>query len=203
LFGVPVKAFKGSIVDDSATAWEEIEPLLTGTTDAQGKVTWKCDKCLPQGEYTIIAKYQEQFQVSQISDSNSGWNTECSGVVEQRLAFSEDIQAQQVVDDYVTVSYGRVMYNRRTGQYSYTATITNNSDVDLEGPVWLVIQNLQPDVASVANANGSVNGNPYIEALGTGASLQSGESISNVTLLITNPSRLRITFDDQVLAVLP
>ena len=200
-----VKVFKtDSIPADYSLedAFTKLEPVLAGTTNFDGNSDWQSGaRCLLNDNYTIIAQYSGDYgQASIARDTEAGWQDACSGFIEKQIGFG---QASQVaVDDRVTVSYGRVMYNRRTGEYSYTATLVNNSNTNLAGPVWLVIQNLLPADATITNADGLVNGNPYVEALGSGIAFNSADTLTR-TLIILNRSRYRITFDDQVLAVIP
>jgi hypothetical protein len=91
LIGAPVKAFAGSITEDPANVWEatDIEPVLTGTSGISGEVKWECNKCLPQGTYTILAKQQDKYQTLEVTESDSGWGEKCSGLIEQTVAFVE------------------------------------------------------------------------------------------------------------------
>ena len=175
---------------------------MAGITDFDGNTTWQSgSRCLLNDDYTIIAEYGGDYGQAAIArDAEPGWQDACSGFIEKQIVFGPP--PPQPVDDLVTVSYGRVMYNRRTGEYSYTATLVNASGTDLQGPVWLAIENLLPAGALITNADGEVNGSPYIEALGSGVAFNSGQTLSSV-LIIKNPSRYRITFDDQVLAIIP
>lgn len=183
-------------------AFTNLDPVLAGTTNFDGNTTWDTGaRCLLNENYTIIAQYGGDYGEAAIArDTDAGWQDACSGFIEKQIVFGQ--AAQVPVDDLVTVSYGRVMYNRRTGEFSYTATLVNNSNTDLEGPVWLVIANLVPTTAVVVNADGQLDGQPYIEVLGSGIAFKSGQTISRA-LIIKNPSRYRITFNDQVLAVIP
>ena len=183
-------------------AFTNLDPVLAGTTNFDGNTTWDTGaRCLLNENYTIIAQYGGDYGEAAIArDTDAGWQDACSGFIEKQIVFGQ--AAQVAVDDLVTVSYGRVMYNRRTGEFSYTATLVNNSDTDLEGPVWLVIANLVPTTAVVVNADGQLDGQPYIEVLGSGIAFKSGQTISRA-LIIKNPSRYRITFNDPVLAVIP
>jgi hypothetical protein len=204
----PVRVYEQAIVDglDLQEAWARGPDSadLNGLTSTEGWATWDEDLCKLQNDYTAIAYYQDEYKDVSFSKDGDTWAAQCDGVIEKTILFGQlDQGGQEVVDDLVTVSYGRVTYNRRTGQYSYAATLSNVSNTDLKGPLWLVIQNLQPAAAVVTNADGQVDANPYIEALGDGASFNSGDTLSNITIVITNTSRQRITFADQVLAVKP
>ena len=205
---VPIRIYENADIEglDLSQAWATgpDAAALTGTTDLEGWAVWTENLCKIEADYTAIAYYQNEYKDASFTQAEDGWLLQCGGVIEKTILYGEvDTGGQEVVDDLVTVSYGRVIYNRRTGQYSYTVTMVNNSDVDLKGPVWLVIENLLPAGAVVSNADGQMDGNSYIEAFGDGVSFNAGDTLSNITLIITNTSRLRITFDDQVLAVKP
>jgi hypothetical protein len=202
---VPIKVFKEEDIPADISAEEAfttLDPLLSGKTNFDGNTDWQTgSRCLINENYRIIAKYDGGFpEAAIVKDTEPGWNTGCSGFINKEIVFGQ--ASQVVVDDLVSVSYGRVMYNRRTGEFSYTATIVNNSNTDLEGPVWLVIANLLPTTAVVVNADGQLDVHPYIEVLGSGIAFKSGQTISRA-LIIKNPSRYRMTFDDQVWAVIP
>jgi hypothetical protein len=199
---VPIKVFKAAADISAEEAFTTLDPVLSGKTNFDGNTDWQTgSRCLINENYRIIAKYDGGFpEAAIVKDTEPGWNTGCSGFINKEILLGQ--ASQVLVDDLVSVSYGRVMYNRRTGEFSYTATIVNNSNTDLEGPVWLVIANLVPTTAVVVNADGQLDGHPYIEVLGSGIAFNSGQTISRA-LIIKNPSRYRITFIDQVLAVIP
>ena len=92
LFDIPVKVFVGSITQEPENIWEGtgVEPVLTGTTGINGEVKWKCNKCLGKGVYTVLAKYQDDYQVIEVTESDSGWSEKCSGLIEQTMIFSEE-----------------------------------------------------------------------------------------------------------------
>ena len=183
-------------------AFADFDPVLAGTTEFDGNTTWQSGtRCLLNEDYLIIAEYGGDYGQAEIAkDTEAGWKQACSGFIEKQITFGGPLQV--AVDDRVTVSYGSVIYNRRSGEYSYTATLVNSSAAGLQGPVWLVVQNLLPSDAVITNADGLVDGHPYLEVLGAGMAFDAGQSLSKA-LIIKNPSRYRITFDDQVRAVMP
>jgi hypothetical protein len=91
LFGVPVKVFAGSLTQDPENIWEGtgVTPILIGATKTNGEAEWECDKCLAKGVYTVLAKYQNNYQAIEIAESDSGWDDGCSGVIEQTMVFIE------------------------------------------------------------------------------------------------------------------
>jgi len=95
LFDVQVKVFQtADIPADSqpADSWTAIESVLSGSTDTKGDVVWgSCDSCMPAGDYTIIAKNKDEYQVAQITSSDSGWDTGCSGVITKSISYGEPV----------------------------------------------------------------------------------------------------------------
>ena len=93
LFQVPVKAFKTSEIPDGyepADTWSTIEPILSGVTDTKGRTIWGvCKTCVPADDYTILAFYKDEFLVSEIAASDSGWNAGCSGLLAKTITYSE------------------------------------------------------------------------------------------------------------------
>ena len=111
---------------------------------------------------------------------------------------------QVVVDDLVSVSGDIVRYDRQTGQSSVEFTITNTSDTAIEGPIWLVIENISDPNITLANSDGTTSdGKLYIDLsthLDDGR-LDPGESVT-IRLYFNNPDRLRFTFEPSVLGVI-
>jgi uncharacterized repeat protein (TIGR01451 family) len=64
-----------------------------------------------------------------------------------------------------------------TRPFSQQITITNTSDHALSGPLALVLKGL-PAGATLANAGGTYQGNPYINVLGDGQVLAPGQSVT-------------------------
>jgi hypothetical protein len=93
LFGIPVKAFAGSITGDPANVWTEteLEAVLSGTTEINGDVKWKCNLCIPQSTYTILLKIADGFQKFEIPEADIGWGEACSGVIEQGFIYEEPV----------------------------------------------------------------------------------------------------------------
>jgi hypothetical protein len=95
LFQVPVKIFRTETVaannNDLALVWNEV-PVLEGTTNNEGFAVWQSDEpCLTEGNYTVIAKYSENYKDSAITSSDTGWvDASCSGVIEKEIAYGEE-----------------------------------------------------------------------------------------------------------------
>ena len=101
------------------------------------------------------------------------------------------------------IAFSGVRYNRRTRQFYSAVTITNTSEMELEGPVWLKIKNLKPAGASLVNADGIHFGEPYMIMLGEEEKWPPGQALPAKTLYYSNPVKQRLNFDDQVFAVVP
>jgi hypothetical protein len=113
LFDIPVKAFAGSITQAPENVWEAtgVEPVLTGATGISGEVKWQCTKCLPQGTYTILAKYQDDYQAIEITESDSGWDEKCSGLIERTILFR--LPPLMVADRFSVFGLNSVQIGRR------------------------------------------------------------------------------------------
>lgn len=91
---VPVKVFKtGDIPQglDLKDIWSDVEPVLLGTTDfGDGLVkTWDGSPCQPQGNYTAIARYQGDYEKAILEVGDTGWASECSGLITKQIVFGE------------------------------------------------------------------------------------------------------------------
>ena len=63
----------------------------------------------------------------------------------------------------VSLGFGSITYNSKTGLYSETVTLTNTTERALTGPMSLELTNL-PSGVVLTNATGKTNGNPYIDS---------------------------------------
>lgn len=141
--------------------------------------------------------------------NNGGWIkvsaipvNDPTGVTSAELVILGEV-SQTVVNDLVSVDYSGLRYDRRTREFYLTATLTNTSSSVLEGPVWLSITNLQPTEATLNNSDGFQDGKPYLAVLQEGEIWQPGQVLAPETLFFSNPTRVRISFFEQILAVLP
>lgn len=108
------------------------------------------------------------------------------------------------VDDLVSVSMGRVGYDRRTGQFSVNVTITNMSVAVIGSPVAIVIETISSPNVTVANADDTTSdGKPYIELSGLleNGVLCPGESVAT-RVYFNNQNRVRFTFQPSVWGVI-
>jgi len=96
----------------------------------------------------------------------------------------------------VSLSFGSITYNKKTGLYSETVRLTNNTSGTLMGPMSLELTNL-PSGVVLTDATGTTNGNPYICFLNSGKTLKKGASVS-IALTFTAPSQSDITFGTEV-----
>lgn len=115
-----------------------------------------------------------------------------------------DLSSLQSVNADVTTAY--VGFNRRTGEMSYNATITNNTSQAISGPIYLEISNITPAGISVVNADDtSTAATPLIlfnvsnlDPVNV-SNLDPGQS-STRPLTFLNPTRARFDFTSRVFA---
>lgn len=108
------------------------------------------------------------------------------------------------VDELVSVSMGRVGYERRTGKFSVNVTITNMSVAVIGSPAAIVIETISSPNVTVANADGiTSDGKPYIELSGLleNGVLCPGESVAT-RVCFNNPNRVRFTFQPSVWGII-
>ena len=94
LFQVPVRVFKSVDIpadNPMAETWSKVKPELEGETDNSGQTLWASETtpCLIGDDYTVIARYSDEYQEDTIGSSDSGWQTGCTGLVEKTLAFGQ------------------------------------------------------------------------------------------------------------------
>jgi len=69
---VPVRVFRNTDIPDNyplADIWSKTNPLLSGTSDFDGKTIWDSElSCLNRDEYTVIAKHAGKYQETSIPD---------------------------------------------------------------------------------------------------------------------------------------
>ncbi len=95
-----------------------------------------------------------------------------------------------------SLGFGSITYNKKTGLYSETVTLTNTTSGTLTGPMSLALTNL-PSGVVLTDATGKTNGNPYLRFLTSGKTLKKGVSVS-ITLTFTAASLSDITFGTEV-----
>ena len=67
------------------------------------------------------------------------------------------------VTSELSSKFGGFVYNRTTGRFTQTLTITNISGAAITGPIELVLLDLKN--ATLVNQSGTTRGNPYITGL--------------------------------------
>ncbi len=106
------------------------------------------------------------------------------------------ISSSIAVASPVSLAFGSITYNKKTGLYSETVTLTNNTSGTLTGPMSLELTNL-PSGVDLTDATGTTNGNPYMRFLASGKTLKKGAGVS-ITLTFTAASLSDITFGTEV-----
>jgi PKD domain len=108
------------------------------------------------------------------------------------------------VDSLVRVSFEELEYNRRTNTYDGTATLTNRSTQTISAPIRLVINNIKPSTVTLANATGLLlDGSPYVDVPVNKNGLSPGQKVKNIPLKFNDPKRVKFTFSNNVLGVIP
>lgn len=130
LFQVPVKLFKSEDVTSSNSledAWSKAKPVLEGTTDNSGQTKWNSETtpCVIGDNYTVIAKYSDEYKDSPIASDDSGWKDGCNGLIEQTITFGE---APPPEEEIITIS-GSAYYYPEGGRYraSFSIDISTES----------------------------------------------------------------------------
>jgi len=109
------------------------------------------------------------------------------------------------VDDYVSLTHGRVRFDRRTGLMSMDVVVTNTSARTISGPLKLVLEGISSPDVTLANPDGQTSdGKDYVDLTSAtdDGSLDPGESVM-VRLYFVNPFRRRFTFELGAWGVLP
>ena len=98
-------------------------------------------------------------------------------------------------DDLLEIRLSRAVFNRRTGQTSMTATLTNTSPEVIEGPILLAIEDISSFDVSVINFDDLTEDDTPIFVLATEA-LDPGQSLSQ-EIIFSNATRTRFNFTPQ------
>jgi hypothetical protein len=169
------------------------------TQPANGSVVINPDDTLT---YTPVAGFtgEDNFTYT-VNDGNGG-----SALATVNITVSPAGPATPVsVDDYVSLTYGRMGFDRRTGLMYMDVIVTNTSAQTISGPIQLVLEGIStPDVTLVNSPDGQTSdGKDYLDLTDeTGdGSLDPGESVM-VRLYFSNPFRWRFTVELGVRGVL-
>ena len=113
------------------------------------------------------------------------------------LGINNDIVISTVVNvsNDVSVTRGGFLYNFALKEFVEVLTITNTSSSALVGPLALQLTGLSSN-ATLVNANGSYQNDPYIDFQSSSGSLAAGQSIT-VTLYFKDPMLQSITYGTQ------
>ena len=122
------------------------------------------------------------------SYSLSYWSVDWAGNVEQPHTVSVSIRPPDVSASVQMTQQGAI-FNRSTGKYVGSVTITNTGGAPLTGPLQLKLSALTTGL-TLDNASGSDGGAPYVTVAGT---LSAGASIK-VPLTFTNPNRTVVSY---------
>lgn len=95
------------------------------------------------------------------------------------------------VTEKVKITASGLTYNRKTGLYSGTITVSNPGDKTLNAPLKLVLANLDSSI-SLSNAQGTLYGQPFLRL----PVLPAGGSAS-VNVTFSNPSRKPVSYQPQ------
>jgi hypothetical protein len=113
------------------------------------------------------------------------------------------VQAADVTDS-IQVNSSRSYYNRRTGEFSFNATLKNISSDNFPAPLIAVITNLSSAQVSVSNPDGTdSNGNPYFDysnLLNDDNVLSAGETSGSKPWIFHNPGNVRFNFNAQIIS---
>jgi len=139
------------------------------------------------------------------------WSTSFSGSVPMRVTDDDGLSSIDTalveiegsghgpVDDLTDVTFDTLRFDRRTGQSSVIAMVTNTSTTIIGEPVWLAINDITDPAVTFLDADGTTDGKPYIDLtslLGDGQ-LAPGETIET-RIYFNNPTRQRFELDTSV-----
>jgi hypothetical protein len=93
----------------------------------------------------------------------------------------------------IPVTASGLTYNRVTGTYNGTVTITNNSSSAIGGPLYVLLKDLTPGVTLVGDDASALMGYPAVLVLAAGTSLSPGQS-ATAAIAFSNPDNVKITF---------
>lgn len=102
-----------------------------------------------------------------------------------------DTNTLRRLDDLTRITLSSFRYNRVTGSFLGSATLTNTSAETLTAPLYLVVESVTPAGAAIVGATGvTAAGQPYIDAssLLTGGTLAPGSSAKPANLTIVVPA---------------
>ena len=204
------------VADGSASPLGGTAPLtvtLTGTgTDADGVIVlyeWDFEgdgtydwSSASTGDTAHTYSTPGQYDaVLRVTDDDGLTDTDDTETID---VSPPDQQGPVVVDELVNISVGRLAYDRRTGQFSVSVTVTNTSAEFIGSPVQLVVESISSPSVTVASPDGTTpDSKPYLDLtplLGDDQ-LAPGESVAT-RIYFNNPTRTRFTFEPSVYGVI-
>lgn len=131
LFQVPVRVFTSadvSAMNSLEEAWSKLKPVLEGTTDSAGRIHWNSEAspCLIGEDYTIVARYSEDYQDNTVAASASGWREGCTGLIEKEIVFIGEVEPPPV-EKMITIS-GSAYYYPEGGRYRASFSMDISKD---------------------------------------------------------------------------
>jgi hypothetical protein len=135
------------------------------------------------------------------------WDRCGAGSYHMQLNGGVDVLGSQpsvadAINTHITGHFSKTTWVPGTTQLRALVSAENIGDDGLVGPLYMAVgAQLEPDVV-FANATGqTVEGLPYIEVLGTGVTLDPGDSTPAQELIFHDPQRSLVRFDPQWLAM--
>jgi hypothetical protein len=167
----------------------EAEASLLSVGLAKGTVTHQYNDIVPAGQV------MEQTPIA-------GTSVPFGSAV--NIVISDGPRVPQSVDSLVSVYKSDARFDRATGKFSVTVTVTNISNEVIYSPLWLVIESISDPNVTLADSDGTTpDGKPYIDISGllVDSKFEPGDIITK-QIWFNNPKRVRFTFDEDVRGML-
>lgn len=184
--GGPYYAYPGSTIQLDAGLSYDIDPADSVT------FAWDLDN---DGQFDDSTDQKPSFTVGDTVDTVYDI---CLKVTDQ---FGEyDIKCTTVTTTVLVVmteiSPGRIDFDRRTGQFCIEISAKNISGQSMEGPIWLVIENISYASITLANPDGTTaDGKKYVDLTDLlGSNPLAPDQILKKRICFSNPDRLRFNF---------
>ena len=112
--------------------------------------------------------------------------------------------AETDVTDLVELQQSRMMFNRRTGDFSLDVSLKNISDKILITPIKVVIETISNPGVTIVNPDGLTDdGKPYFEYVNDLGGLIPEEKMLAKRWIFSNPTRARFNYTTSVYATIP
>jgi predicted extracellular nuclease len=175
-----------SFVFDSVSGY--LDHALT-TASASAKVTGVAEWHVNADEPSVI-DYNTEFKVQDLYSASPYRASDHDPVV---IGLNLQPAVVDITAQIKAVSSG-LLFNRATGLYTGTITITNTGSTALNGPFKVQLDNLTTGV-TLTNASGTHNGSSYLNA--TAANLAVGGTMT-VSVSFANPAKVGISYSTRV-----